>query len=82
MHAYILVCLFILWRRLTYVHGVIWPYIVSIPPAMYIGPSFKNEPVTPCRAFEHLDVLSSTSQDKVSLEASNAGNDTLLPNVW
>jgi hypothetical protein len=49
---------------------------------MYIGPSFKNEPDTPCRAFEHLVVLSSTSQDKVSLEASNAGNDTLLPNVW
>jgi hypothetical protein len=54
---------------------------VIIPPAMYIGPSFKNEPDTPCRALEHLVVLSSTSQDKVSLEASNAGNDTLIPNV-
>jgi hypothetical protein len=31
--------------------------------------------------FEHVVVLSSTSQDKVILEASNGGNDTLLPNV-
>jgi hypothetical protein len=70
MHIFECVCLFF--------GGGDYP----LPPVMYIGPSFKNEPDTPCRALEHLVVLSSTSQDKVSLEAGNAGNDTLLPNIW
>jgi hypothetical protein len=52
-----------------------------ILPLMSIGPPFKAEPAILCRDFQRLMGLSSTSQDHVSLEASDAGEDSLLHNV-